>query len=198
MLVTEPTFAKAYQLCATYFTEKNDLEQAEVYRQKYEFYSWVPSFCPHIEYNPENISILDILKSEHALECITTQLENDTSRRSSEFLAAVCYHHYHGEEETKAFDILEQRGITFEGDEQDFISSLLMTLLDKQQSVCTIKGTVNALAGMKHEKLFEILANLLPQDVSQTSSKILILFRNSLIRVLGECIFSNGYSKCTC
>ncbi|CAF1163315.1 unnamed protein product [Adineta ricciae] len=107
-----------------------------------------------------------MLKSARELECSTTKLENDTSRRSSELLAAVCYHHYHGEEESKAFAILEQRGTAFEDDEQDLISLLLRTLLKKQQSVCTVKGTVNALAGMKYEKLFGILPNLLPHDVN--------------------------------
>ncbi|CAF1231088.1 unnamed protein product [Rotaria sordida] len=34
------------------------------------------------------------------------------------------------------------------------------------QSVCTVKGAANALAGMKHEDIFEVLEYLLPQDTN--------------------------------
>ncbi|CAF1163095.1 unnamed protein product [Adineta ricciae] len=107
--------------------------------------------------------LIRTLRYAHEFECSTTKLENNTMRRPFEFLAAVCYHHYHDEEESKAFAILEKRVITFEDDEQDLISFLLTTLLKK---VCAIKGTVNALIGIKHEKLFEILPNLLPHNVN--------------------------------
>ncbi|UJR32414.1 hypothetical protein I4U23_019876 [Adineta vaga] len=107
-----------------------------------------------------------MLQSDNALECVEITLAADISKRSTEFLAAICYHHYHGKVEDKAFEILEHRGITFEADERDFVNTLLMTLLKKQRSVCTIKGAVNALAGMKNDQLFEILANLLPQDLN--------------------------------
>ncbi|CAF4569068.1 unnamed protein product, partial [Rotaria magnacalcarata] len=39
-----------------------------------------------------------------------------------------------------------------------------MHLIRNHQSVCTMKGAADALAGMKHEDLFDILERLLPQD----------------------------------
>ena len=41
-----------------------------------------------------------------------------------------------------------------------------MYLIKNHRSVCTINGAANALAGLKYHGIFEILANLLPQDVS--------------------------------
>ncbi|CAF0748618.1 unnamed protein product [Adineta steineri] len=166
LITTDPTFADAYQLCATYFTEKNDITQADEYTRRYKFYSWVPKFCRHIEYNEDNILLLETIQSDKALECIETTLTEDTSKRSTEFLASICYHHYHGAVENKAFQVLEQRGIASEGDEREFIGSLLMHLIKKHQSICTIKGAASALAGMKYAELFDILANLLPQDLN--------------------------------
>jgi len=166
LLTTDPTFAKAYKLCATYLTEDNDTTKADECILQYQFYSWIPKFCEHIEYNPENVLIIKTIDSDQGLECVETTLAKDTSKRSTEFLAAICYHHYHGSLENKAFEILEKRGKTFEGDERDFIGSILMFLLKKNQSICTIKGAANALAGMKYDQAFELLANLLPQDVN--------------------------------
>ncbi|CAF3992796.1 unnamed protein product, partial [Adineta steineri] len=166
LITTDPTFADAYQLCATYFTEKNDITQADEYTRRYKFYSWVPKFCRHIEYNEDNVLLLETIQSDQALECIETTLTADTSKRSTEFLAAICYHHYHGAVENKAFQVLEQRGVASEGDEREFIGSLLMHLIKKHQSICTIKGAASALAGMKYDELFDILANLLPQDLN--------------------------------
>jgi len=166
LIATEPRFAKAYKMCATYFTEKDDKTQADEYTRQYAFYAWIPSFCHHIEYNSENISLLETIQSNKALECIETTLTVDTSKRSTEFLASICYHHYHGAVENQAFEVLEQRGKACEGDEREFIGSILMHLLKNHQSVCTVKGAANALAGMRHDELFEILAQLLPQDVS--------------------------------
>ncbi|CAF4171322.1 unnamed protein product [Rotaria magnacalcarata] len=166
LIGTEPTFATAYKMLATYFTEKNDTTSAAESTCKYKFYSWVPSFCHHIEYNPENISTVEQLNSDQALECINARLANDESKRATEFLAAICYHHYHGPVENKAFEELERRGNASEGAERDFIGSKLMHLIRNHQSVCTVKGAADALAGMKHEDLFDILERLLPQDVN--------------------------------
>jgi hypothetical protein len=153
-------------MCAIYFTEKNEISTAEEYQRQYQFYSWIPSFCEYIPYNPENVSILAKINSGEALEQIETILVPDLSKRSTELLAAICYHHYHGPVENRAFEELERRGKDSQSDERDFIGSILMYLLENQRSFCTIKGAANALAGMKHDQLFEILVNLLPQDVS--------------------------------
>jgi hypothetical protein len=150
-------------MCATYFTEINDTVQADEYTRQYKFYSWIPSFSHHIEYNSENVLLLETIESNKALECVEKTLATDVSKRSTEFLAAICYHHYHGRVENKAF---ENRGKTCEGDERDFIGSILMYLIKKHQSICTIKGAASALAGMKYNETFEVLQNLLPQDVS--------------------------------
>ncbi len=166
MIATEPTFAQAYKLSATYLTEQNDTTKADECTRQYQFYSWIPTFCKHIEYNPENVLLLETINSDKGLECVETILATDTSKRSTELLAAICYHHYHGRVENKAFEILEQRGKAAEGEERDFIGSILMFLLKRHQSICTIKGAANALAGMKYEQAFEALEILLPQDVS--------------------------------
>jgi hypothetical protein len=153
-------------MCAKYFQEKNDTIKADEYTRQYNFYSWIPSFCHNIEYNTENVSILKMLQSEKALECVETTLTTDTSKRSTEFLASICYHHYHGTVENKAFEILEKRGKGCEGSERDFVGSILMSLINNHQSICTIKGAASALAELKYNGTFEVLANLLPQDVS--------------------------------
>lgn len=108
---TEPKFAKAYKMIADYFEEKDDKEKALGYRQRFELYSWIPDFCQYIELNEENLAILDAIKSAKRVECIQTKLANDVSRRSTEFLASICYHHYHGQMDDKAFGQLEARGI---------------------------------------------------------------------------------------
>ncbi|CAF4462200.1 unnamed protein product [Rotaria sp. Silwood2] len=166
LIGTDSTFAAAYKMLATYFTEKNDTTSADESMLKHKFYSWIPSFCRHIEYNPENLVIVEELTSDHSLECVSTTLANDESRRSTEFLAAICYHHYHGSVENKAFAELEKRGKASEGAERDFIGSTLMHLIENHQTVCTVKGAAKALAGMKYENVFEVLERLLPQDVN--------------------------------
>jgi hypothetical protein len=166
LIATEPTFAKAYKMRADYFQEKNDAINAEECTRQYNFYSWVPSFCHYIEYNTENVSILEMLQSKNALVCVETTLTTDTSKRSTEFLASICYHHYHGSVENKAFELLEKRGMECEDSERDFIGSILMCLIRNHRSICTIKGAASALAGLKCNGVFEVLENLLPQDVS--------------------------------
>ncbi|CAF3624155.1 unnamed protein product [Rotaria sp. Silwood1] len=166
LIGTDSTFADAYGMLATYFNEKNDTASADESMRKYKFYSWIPSFCRHIECNPENLAIVEELNSDRSLECVNTTLVNDKSRRSTEFLAAICYHHYHGLVENKAFEELEKRGKVSEGDERDFIGSTLMHLIKNHQSVCTVKGAANALAEMKYENIFDVLERLLPQDVN--------------------------------
>ena len=167
LIATDPTFADAYQMLANYFNDKNDTVSADESTKKHVFYSWIPSFCCHIEYSPENIAIVEQLRSDDALECVQTMLLNDGSRRATEFLAAICYHHLHGQIENTAFIELERRGKISQGAERDFIGATLMYLIKNQQSVCTVKGAANALAEMKHEDLFEMLESLLPQDVTE-------------------------------
>jgi hypothetical protein len=167
VISTDSTFADAYKMCADYFEDKNDQEKALKFTRQYKFHSWVPDFCQHIELNEENSSILEKLDSDEALECVKTTLGEDLSRRSTEFLGAICYHHYHGAVEDEAFEQLEKRGINSEETEKDFVGSILMYLISKCRSFCTIKGAANALAGMKHPELFKHLAHFLPKDVSE-------------------------------
>jgi hypothetical protein len=155
-------------MAADYFEEKNEKEKACEYRRKYQFYSWIPNFCQHIQLNEENLSILDEIQSAKGFECIQIKLANDLSRRSTEFLASICYHHYHGRMDDEAFDQLELRGIQSNDEEKDFIRSILMYLIENCSSVCTIKGAANALASIKHPNLFEILKKLLYRDVKHS------------------------------
>lgn len=73
------------------------------------------------------------LQSNQGLELVKTKLANDDLRRSIEFLAAICYHHYHGPVENQAFNELEKRGTKFENVDRDFIGSTLMYLLKHHQ-----------------------------------------------------------------
>ncbi len=41
-----------------------------------------------------------------------------------------------------------------------------MFFLKRHQSISTIKGAANALAGMKYDQALEVLATLLPQNLS--------------------------------
>lgn len=149
-----------------YYEEKDEKEKAIDARQKYEFYSWIPSFCQHIELTQENVSILQKIKSKEAVECLKTTLANDLSRRSTEFLASICYHHYHGIMDDTAFNLLEKRGLEIkDGNEKNFIRSILMDLIKHCTSNCTIRLAVSALAAIKHEGLFDILAKLIYRDV---------------------------------
>eukprot|EP01102_Stenamoeba_stenopodia_P006346 TRINITY_DN1742_c0_g1_i1.p1 TRINITY_DN1742_c0_g1~~TRINITY_DN1742_c0_g1_i1.p1 ORF type:complete len:565 (-),score=142.72 TRINITY_DN1742_c0_g1_i1:68-1762(-) len=154
-------FAPAYDLLSKYYKDhKNDPEKAAQLGAKHRFFSWVPSFARHIEFNDENQEIVRELQSERALQCVETTLANDPSTRSNEFLAAICWHHYHGPPETKSFKLLEERAHN-----DEYISGLLIELLSNHQSVCTVKGAASALAGIKHPRAFEFLQRLLPQDV---------------------------------
>lgn len=174
-------------MLATYFTEKGNTASAEEAMRKYKFYSWVPSFCHHIDYSEECLTMIEKLQSDESWECLNTILMTDGSRRATEFLAAICYHHYHGRVENQAFQELEKRGIAAEGAERDFIGSILMHLLKNHQSVCTVKGTADALAGMKHEELFKVLEHLLPRDVSYA----LIMTE---LTIMSRCLFRSIFA----
>lgn len=176
MISTDPTFAKAYQLSATYFTELNQTDKAEEYTRQYRFYEWIPKFCQNVEYNSANVSLIEKINSDQALQCLQNDLIPDTSKKSTEILAAICYHHYHGTIENQSFEELEKRGKNAQGEEKDFIANLLMSLIKKHQSICTIKGAASALAGMKYDQTFETLANLLPQDVRYSFLFTMIYF----------------------
>jgi hypothetical protein len=121
---TDPTFAKAYKIGRDYFQEKNEKKKVLEYKQKYQFYSWITNFCQYIQLNEENLSILDEIKSGKGVECIQTKLANDLSRRSTEFLDSIFYHHYHGQMNDEAFEQLQLREIQSNDEEKDFIRSI--------------------------------------------------------------------------
>lgn len=145
---------------AKYYKERHETEKEEELKKKHAFYDWIPTFAKHIQYNDENVAIVQELKGDQALAVVEAKLANDPSQTASEFLAAICWHHYHGPPETKSFELLEKRAAT-----DEYIASLLIELLSNHQSVCTIKGAVSALAGIKHPETFAFLQRLLPQDV---------------------------------
>jgi hypothetical protein len=62
----------------------------------------------NIEYNSDNFLLIETIESKKAFECVQTTLTIDMSKRSTEFLAAICYHHYHGRVENQAFEELEK------------------------------------------------------------------------------------------
>jgi hypothetical protein len=165
---------------AKYYKERHETEKEEELKKKHKFFAWIPTFAKHIQYNEENAEIVQELNGNKALEVVETKLANDPSQRASEFLAAICWHHYHGPPETKSFELLEKRAAT-----DEYIADMLIQLLSNHQSVCTVKGAVGALAGIKHPRAFEFLQRLLPQDVSnsnclQTRTNIFRRFKCSL------------------
>ncbi|UJR11961.1 hypothetical protein I4U23_016139 [Adineta vaga] len=163
---TDQKCVQAYKMMADYFEEKNEKEKALEYNQKYKFYSWIPNFCQNIQLNDENLTILNEIQSNQGVECIKTKLGNDFSRRSTEFLASICYHHYHGQIDDEAFNQLELRGIQLINEQKDFLQFILLYLIENCSSTCTIKGTANVLVSMKHPKIFEILTKLLYKDTN--------------------------------
>jgi len=156
----QKNFASAYELLMKHHKEVGNKEKQAECKAKLKFYKWVPPFAKHIEFTPENEAIVTRLCGKEALECVETTLASDSSKRSSEFMAAICWHHYHGPPETKSFELLEERA-----HEDEYIHQLLFHLLENHQSVCTIKGVASALAGIRHPRAFDILKTLLPQDV---------------------------------
>lgn len=148
-----------------YFEDKNENEKALEYKQKHEFYSWIPDFCKNIELNEENLLILNEITSSKGVECIQNRLANDLSRKSTEFLASICYHHYHGKMDDEAFEQLELRGNQLIDEEKDFLRETLIHLLENCSSLCTMKGVANALVSVQHPNLLTILTKLLYRDV---------------------------------
>jgi hypothetical protein len=39
-------------------------------QRQWKFYSWIPNFCQYIQFNEENILILEKIKYNQVLECV--------------------------------------------------------------------------------------------------------------------------------
>jgi hypothetical protein len=99
------------------------------------------------------------------------QLTERTDEASTEFLTAICYHHYHGRLDDGAFDASKQRAA---GNEfvvgiltffilGKFFRPIKVKLLENQGSVCTIKGVIDILATIEHPRALNVLLQLLPR-----------------------------------
>ena len=91
-------------------------------------------------------------------EKLIKHLAKEDSLTSTEFLAAICWHHAdHGRLENLAFAAIEKRGKK--------AVKILVNLVKNAQSTCTIKSASHALARLRAPEAFDILIRILPGDI---------------------------------
>lgn len=130
-------------------------------KEKIRFYGWVPSFCQKLTYTPEHASMVsEFLRDEEEQEEeddeegekkdenkekeekkkdpmeIINKLSDRQDEASTEFLAAVCYHHYHGSLENRAFDALKSRA-----KDNEHVSGIQNLLLTQKLSIISFYCT---------------------------------------------------------
>ena len=146
-----PRLAEAHEALAEIQKEKGQTAAAGQSQRKAEFYRRLPPFCTLV-YSEDNVKTLDGLDRAASVR----KLLIDSTARTDEFLAVVCWSHPHNALETEAFQALEARGA-----ENDRV---VACTLDDARSTCTIKSTAHILARRKAEGLFDFLVKMLPGD----------------------------------
>lgn len=201
--------AAAYAIMADLCEKKGDGNEANLWRQKQRFYAAVPDFfagpyCDESyalmktiiekEYEPENLDLPGVRtytrdwmkRAESSIDGLIAKKSNV----SSQSLASIALsHEWHGEVENRIFAELEARK-----DE-----ALLVLLLKKAQSACTIGGCAPALARLKSDAAFPLIIDLLPNDRGMFSMRIpeaLAIYERpeaaaALTAALGEAIKRN-------
>lgn len=174
--------AGACEIMAELSDKKGDANSAGMWRQKWRFHSAIPGFFA-VPYSGENYAMIkDILEEEYepedpkipgaktvSKEWIARVKNNiDTliaqkSGISSQLMGAIALsHQWHGEIENRIYAELEARK-----DE-----ALLVMLLRKAQSACTIGSCAPALARLKSDAAFPLIVELLPNDRGMFSMRI--------------------------
>jgi Flp pilus assembly protein TadD len=150
-LALEPRSALAHEGRAKILADLGKSDEAAESQKQADFYRGLPGFV-HLEFSPENAIRLSTLGEPDTLE----KLANDRSEQSSELLAYLCWTHPHDASETRAFEILEQRG--------DAATPVLKSLLDDARSTCTVRSTARILARRKAKGILDFLLARLPSD----------------------------------
>jgi cytochrome c-type biogenesis protein CcmH/NrfG len=167
LLQTEPTRATALASIASLYDAEGRHEEAQRARGKAVFYEWTAPFT--IEANPENVATVETLSSWFREEETPAQssegnvrvaLERLGTTRTSEarsLLAAFVLHHSHDDLEAVAWTALQAHG----GDAAD----TLFQLFESAHSMCTMRSSADSLARIHDQRLFDLLARVLPRDV---------------------------------
>lgn len=96
-------------------------------------------------------SKMDLQAAEQSIDDLTESSDPDAPK----LLAAFCFSHIaHGDLEDRAFDVLADSGQ----------EEILLAILDNARSACTAGGALRALARMKSDKCFDLLAQRLSKD----------------------------------
>ena len=147
-----PRLASVYSTLAEIFKTKGEASKAAGLQKKADFYSALPGFSK-LTYSDENMATLSKLHDASTLK----QLLDDSSDRSIEFLATLCWQHPHDSNETKAFDALEARGAR--------TTPILQDLLKGAGSTCTVRSTSRILARRKSPGMLDFLVARLGGDL---------------------------------
>ncbi len=155
-LDADPRNAALWLFGANLANYMGDEQKAIEATEKAKFYGWLPPFCKDVEYSEEMAAVVTALRDPKQMEGAVEDLIGTPGPASSQLLAAVCWHRkIHGQIETACFEELTRR--------QD--GDLLVELFTTGNSSFTIQYAGHALAELKHSKAFELLVEVLPQDI---------------------------------
>ncbi len=153
--------APAHEGLADYWRARDNAAEAQAAEQQYQFYTWLPEFCP-IEYSEANFAAYQLLRNPvHADQSarlgLVQRLLNDRSAAAAEWLAALCWHHGEDEElENSLVAELANRGS--QG------AKLLMEIAKKSSSDALVGKATVKLTEQRVPGTFELLTGLLPRD----------------------------------
>jgi tetratricopeptide (TPR) repeat protein len=132
-------------------------EQAREFESQAKFHSYFGDFA-RIPYSPEAAQSIDSLKAggeEARKELNRLAKRNDDI--SLTLVATFAWHHYHDENEARAFEILEAHGPR--------AASVLRHMARKAESICIIRHALHSLARIGDRESFELMVEVLPQDI---------------------------------
>ncbi len=164
-LQINPRLHEAHSGLAQYHLEKAEINEAEICIQQAEFYKWLPSFS-QMTYSSERYECFEILSQHEENQqpdstsrrlALITDLMEQKSQESAEFLAALCWYDEDKVEITsRLFNELSTR--------QLLGARLLNEIAKNSESIYVISECVKKLVRMKAPGTFDLLVSLLPQD----------------------------------
>lgn len=157
-----PTMARAWNLLSKLHPEGSD-DAAEA-SSRAKFLEWIPPFLAEfLPFNDTNRTRVDRILVD------PMPLLNDFQQMSDEelgvddvidILGAIMYHHYHGPVDDTSAALLEK--LAEKGNAR--AADRLVSLIENQQSVCTIRLAMRGLCRAKDSRAFDFCRILLPQD----------------------------------
>jgi tetratricopeptide (TPR) repeat protein len=153
--------APAYEGLADYWRARENAGEAQAAEQQYQFYTWLPDFCP-IEYTEANFAAYQLLRNpvhpdQAARLGLVNQLINERSTASAEWLAALCWHHGEDDEVENAL-VAELANRGAKG------ARLLMEIAKKSSSDALVGKATVKLTERRVPGTLELLTSLLPRD----------------------------------